>query len=152
MKVKFRYILFASAAILAAVAGNKSEPDNQQPNTPIAISATEAGVTKALLDNGTFAATGNQVQVYDYYTPAGASTSDVYINDRAKSEGATTWPFVDQRYNWTADGMHKFFGWLHTDVNMDPDQTADAFFGASLALATGTQTSIKDPEAGHSAI
>ena len=78
MKLNFKYILFASAAILAAVACNKSEPDNQQPNTPIAISATEAGVTKALLDNGTFNTTGNRIQVYDFVD--GAETA--YIDDR----------------------------------------------------------------------
>lgn len=133
-----RNILILSA-VLAAAAGCTKDPEVNTVDGPITLKATEAGTTKALLDNGTFAANGNQVQVYDYYTPAGASTSDVYINDRAKSEGATTWPFVDQRYNWTADGTHKFFGWLHTDVNMDPDQTADAFFGSTLALTTGTQ-------------
>ena len=139
MKRNFRNILITSAVIMAAVSCNKEQRPDDATLSPITLTATEAGATKALLDNGTFAANGNQVQVYDYYTPAGASTSEVYINDRAKSEGATTWPFVDQRYNWTADGTHKFFGWLHTDVNMNPDQTADAFFASTLALTTGTQ-------------
>ena len=138
MKRNFRNILITSAVIMAAVSCNKEQRPDDATLSPITLTATEAGATKALLDNGTFAANGNQVQVYDYYTPAGASTSEVYINDRAKSEGATTWPFVDQRYNWTVDGTHKFFGWLHTDVNMDP-QTADVFFGKTLALTAETQ-------------
>ena len=55
MKVKFRNILFASAAILAAVACNKEQrPDGDAIDSPILLSVREAGTTKALLDNRTF--------------------------------------------------------------------------------------------------
>ena len=137
MKGILRNILIASAAILATVACNKSEPDNQQPNTPIAISATEAGVTKALLDNGTFAATpetkaliesedafseaGNRIQVYAYAN-GGYYFSDMIGPDVTGSPAAEAtdgvWPFVNGPHNWTS-GTHRFYGWLTKDANSD---------------------------------
>lgn len=152
MKVKFRYVLFASAAILAAVACNKSEPDNQQPNTPIAISATEAGVTKALLDNETFKADGVRLQIYDFV----GESNVPHINDRIgpdvkgsalaeSTEGV--WPFEDPEnkgpYQWTPE-THKFFGWLANDPNgtkdnKNDDLTPQKFWGTGFVFNETTK-------------
>ena len=143
MKRTILNILITSAVIMAAVSCNKEQrPDRNSTDYPIEFCATEAGATKAMLDEETFAKAGNLIKIYDYYTPAGKTSPETtpYINDQIKSNGPGNliWPFVNQRYNWTPDGSHKFFGWLHTDVNMDP-QTADVFFGKTLALTAGTQ-------------
>ena len=105
----------------------------------IVLSAVETGDTKALLDVTTFAKKGNQLHIYDYYTPkAGAPT--YHIDDQVESQGSSIWPFVGQRYSWTPDGVHKFYGWMHKDVNLkDGQQTAAAFFGAELQLDKTTQ-------------
>ena len=102
--------------------------------------------TKSLLDANTFAEEGNQIKVYDYYTANGSTTSSIYIDDKVKSEGPSqaTWPFVAQRYNWTADGSHKFFGWMAEDVNMTSAadaaaNTPEEFFGGSFSFNTATQ-------------
>lgn len=142
MKSYYRNILLVTAVLTAAAACTKHTGyEGQTPaDMTIRLSATEAGTpTKALLDNGTFNATGNRIQIYDYYS----GQTDPYINDQIESEGPdnNVWPFVGQKYSWTPDGTHKFFGWLHTDVNMDPDQTASAFFGAeNFTFDKTTQT------------
>lgn len=79
------------------------------------MSFKEAGQTKALLDAETFAAIGNKIQVYDYYTDAN-KTESIYINDIATSSGNGTWPFTES-HKWTTDGVHKFFGWMTNDAS-----------------------------------
>ena len=154
------YILIASAALLTAIGCNKApQPSYVLTDSPIMLSATEAETdapfrkgstpaTKAMLDEDTFAAAGNQIQIYDIYTQAGSNTPDEnpYIADQIKSPGpgSYTWPFVEKRYNWTTDGTHKFFGWLAKDVNMG-NMTPEDFFGNDFAfsnqvLTTGTKT------------
>ena len=54
---------------MAAVSCNKEQRPDDATLSPITLTATEAGATKALLDNGTFAANGNQVQVYEMPSP-----------------------------------------------------------------------------------
>ena len=140
MKLNFRNILVASAALLAAVACNKEQrPGYDSTGYPIQFSVTEAGTTKAMLDEETFAKAGNLIKIYDYYTPAGATAPEVtpYIDDHIKSNGPgnVVWPFVYKRYNWTPDGSHKFFGWLAEDKNMNADNTPGAFFGTGFGYA-----------------
>lgn len=145
MKVHFRNILIASAALLAVVACNKeTRPDDGATLTPILLNATEAGTnrhlnngtfseTKAMLDETSFAKSGNLIKIYDYFTPAGETSPETtpYIDDQIKSNGPgnVIWPFVNQRYNWTPDGSHKFFGWLAEDKNMTLYNTPEGFFG-----------------------
>ena len=145
MKVKFRYILFASAAILAAVACNKeARPGHNVTDYPIEFCATESGATKAMLDEETFAKAGNLIKIYDYYTPAGETSPETtpYIDDQIKSNGPgnVIWPFVSQRYNWTPDGSHKFFGWLAEDKNMTLYNTPEGFFGTGFGYANQVVT------------
>ena len=149
------YILIASAALLTAIGCNKApQPSYVLTDSPIMLSATEADTdapfrkgstpaTKAMLDEDTFAAAGNEIKVYDYYTSS-ANATEIYIDDTARSGGDITWPFVEKRYNWTTDGTHKFFGWLAKDVNMG-NMTPEDFFGNDFAfsnqvLTTGTKT------------
>ena len=136
-------------ALLAVAQGCEKEPSGpKDTGVPIMLSATESG-TKALLENGTFSAKNNQIKIYDYYTPISGQadyyigvTPDEYIISYGPDQG--TWPFVNQKYSWTPDGVHKFFGWLAEDVNMT--STADAaantpaeFFGDGFAFNTSTQ-------------
>jgi hypothetical protein len=120
MKGYYRHILAATAVLLTTAACNKNEPDGpQQVNAPIAISATEAGVTKALLDNGSFNTTGNRIQVYSY------ANGSYYFSDMigpdvqgspAAAANDDVWPFVNGPHNWTS-GNHRFYGWLTKDAN-----------------------------------
>ena len=145
MKLNFSNILIVSAALLAAVACNKEQrPGYDSTGYPIQFSATDAGATKAMLDEISFAKAGNLIKIYDYYTPAGATSPDAtpYIDDQIKSNGPgnVIWPFVNQRYNWTPDGTHKFFGWLAEDKNMTTAEDAAAntpeeFFGSGFSYA-----------------
>ena len=160
MKSYYRHILLTSAAILVAAACTKTVPEGLQvTDMQISICASEGLTksslkngtfnptgTKSLLDASTFAEEGNQIKVYDYYTANGSTTSSIYIDDKVKSEGPSqaTWPFVAQRYNWTADGSHKFFGWMAEDVNMTSAadaaaNTPEEFFGGSFSFNTATQ-------------
>ena len=149
-----RNILILSA-VLAAAAGCTKDPEVNTVDGPIALKATEAGTTKALLDNGTFAATkamldeetfakvGNLIKIYDIYTPAGSAVPDAdpYIDDQIKSNGYGNeiWPFVKQKYNWTPDGTHKFFGWMAEDKNMTLYNTPEAFFSNGFSFDTAAQ-------------
>ena len=104
----------------------------------IVFMASEAVDTKALLDEATFATQRNQLHIYDHYR-AKDNTTSFYIDDYVESRGSVTWPFVNQRYSWTADGIHRFYGWMHKDVNMPSNQqTADDFFG-TIQLNQTTQ-------------
>lgn len=164
MKRYCRHILLASAAILAAAACAKTHiEENPSEPTQISISAVDGAATKALLDNGTFNTPGNRIMVYDMYTPAGSTTPQKHIEAVAGPDVPSnsplhvpgkTWPFAKYRdfiqnittpvsYNWTPDGVHKFFGWLAKDANMPSDpnpssylpyNTPDGFFGGTLNL------------------
>lgn len=140
MKGYYRNILIALAAVMVVCACSKHQgPAETGPS--IMLSASSNGFTKALLDASGFAANGNQLQVYDFYTPANSSESTIYINNCIKSDGQDAWPFVDgNSYNWTEGGKHKFFGWLHTDANVTPNQTAGNFFGSGFQFNQSAQT------------
>lgn len=101
------------------------------------MSFKEAGQTKALLDTNTFVTPGNQVKVYDYYTqgPNSNVSTGYYISgDLAQSNGSS-WPFVNNKYEWTPDGEHKFFGWLEKDNNDQQSPiTASDFFGEGFGM------------------
>ena len=105
--------------MIAACACHK---DNQNiTDMPISMSPTEAGRTKGLLDADKFASSGTQLKIYDYYTPTSGDPY-YYINgDIAKSDGAM-WPFQNDTYKWTTDGVHKFFGWLVQGDDLYIDQ------------------------------
>ena len=129
MKCKYIHMLLAVNIMVTAFACEKSE--QKFGDYSIAMCVKEAQ-TKALLDPTTFATEGNQLQIYDYYTPReGAST--YHIDDLVESQGSSIWPFVGQRYSWTPDGVHKFYGWMYK-VNENPALTAESFFGKRLEL------------------
>ena len=155
MKGYYRHILAATAVLLTTAACNKNEPDGpQQVNAPIAISATEAGVTKALLDNGSFKTPGNRIQVYDFVDDGSTTVKhiDAYAGPDVESnspmhEYGTTWPFEDKAtgqptiYQWIP-GTHKFFGWLAKDANfgLTTPMTPETFFGNGFEFNEGEQT------------
>lgn len=110
---------------------------------PIVMAPTEAGQTKALLDGQTFAAEGNQIKVYDYFTAPSADyevPTDYYINGDIATSNGSAWPFAG-KHEWTTDGVHKFFGWMEKD-NSDPSSpiTASGFFGTGFGFADGVLT------------
>lgn len=136
LTVKNIFIIFA--AFLMVVACQHVDP-TPTPLGYISMVATEAGQTRALLDENTFMKSGNELQIYDIYTPKGSETPQEvpYISDQVMCAGSDNpiWPFVGNSYSWTDGGKHKFFGWLCKDVNMPQNQqTADSFFGKQLQL------------------
>ena len=131
MKRHITHILTAAAALLAVLGCTKNEPNTN--GRLITMTAHEAGATKALLDADSFMAEGNQIKVYDYYTPTTGAATYYIPGATAQSGGSTAsgtvWPFTDgTRYEWTEDGLHKFFGWLEKDNN-GTGITASGFFG-----------------------
>lgn len=133
-----RNILIASAVLLAAAACSKDPEQNTPVNSPITLKAIEAGATKALLDNGTFAATGNRIQVYDFVDNSATPHIDAYAGPDVTSNSplhqyGKTWPFEDKTtgapttYQWIP-GTHKFFGWLAKDANFATPMTPETFF------------------------
>lgn len=142
MRLFNKYMLLA-LAIMAAAQGCDKEPiGTKDTGAPIMLSASEAG-TKALLNETSFARAGNLIKIYDIYTPAGNTTPEdtPYIDDQIKSNGPGNdiWPFVSQRYNWTPDGTHKFFGWLAEDKNMNGYNTPESFFGNGTGFGYDSQ-------------
>ena len=142
MKNNIRHIaVFAVALASALLCGVACHKDDEPARTghQILMVATEAGQTRALLDENTFMKSGNELQIYDIYTPKGSKTPQEvpYISDQVMCAGSDNpiWPFVGDSYSWTDGGKHKFFGWLCKDVNMPQNQqTADSFFGNQLQL------------------
>lgn len=116
MKVRRHNIIIAVAAALTLFACNKS--DKYLTDYPIAMSLTEAGSTKALLDAETFETTGNRIKIYDYYTD-GSIDDGYYIDDVIKCSTPGLWPFEGESHKWTTDGVHNFFGWLIDDVRLN---------------------------------
>lgn len=143
MKVSNTYIIIAAAALLTLIGCTKKQID-QTPGTEIMLTATEAGTTKALLEADSFMNEGNQIKVYDYYTPATGAATYYIPGATAQSGGSTAsgtvWPFTgDTRYEWTSDGVHKFFGWLEKDNNNGTGITASGdggFFGTEFGFST----------------
>lgn len=108
---------------------------------PILMSAKEAGTTKGLLDADSFAAPGTQLKIYDYYTPT-TGTAYYYINgDIAESDGAI-WPFKNDTYKWTTDGVHKFFGWLEQGDNLKVQQLFTPEFTPGTQILTIPETTL----------
>lgn len=145
MKGYLRNILIASAVLMAAVSCNKEQqPDHDGTGYPIEFYVTESGATKAMLDETSFAKEDNLIKIYDYYTPSGSTGPQTtpYIDDQIKSNGPGNpiWPFVKQKYNWTSDGSHKFFGWLAEDKNMPQTNTPESFFGTGFGYANQVLT------------
>ena len=145
MRSILRNILIVSAAILVIVACNKEQrPGYNGIDGLITIKATEAGITKAMLDKQAFASNGNRLQIYDFVDNA----SEPYINDRIGPdvEGSPlaestfgVWPFENGPHQWTP-GTHKFFGWLDTDAKMaNPNNTPLGFFGNSFVFSPTDQ-------------
>ena len=131
---------------MTAVACKKElHPEGNGIDRPITITATEAGVTKAMLDESTFVANGNRLQIYDFVDNAQAP----YIDDRIGPdvEGSPlaentdgVWPFENGPHQWTP-GTHKFFGWLDTDAKMtSPNNTPEGFFGQGFAFSPTTKS------------
>jgi hypothetical protein len=161
MKQNFKHTLFASIAVLAAVACNKTGHDDLQPEvTPITICATESGVTKAFLDNGTFNSAGNRIQVYDFVDDGSTTVKhiDAYAGPDVESNSPMhtyeyTWPFEDKTtgeptiYQWIP-GTHKFFGWLAKDANFGAvPMTPETFFGNGFTFNETAQTLTISPKA-----
>lgn len=138
MKRHITHILTAAAALLAVLGCTKNEPNTN--GRLITMTAHEAGATKALLNADSFMAAGNQIKVYDYYTPKTGDPTYYILGATAQSGGSTAsgtvWPFTDDtRYEWTEDGVHKFFGWLVKDNN-GTGITASGFFGTDFGFST----------------
>ena len=129
------------ALLMSATACKKTTiPSDNGTGIPIVLAPREAedtphskgtfSATKALLDEVTFMAAGNELCVYDYYTPASDSPSSFYIPGATARSNGSTWPFTGpDRYEWTEDGTHKFYGWLTKDNSGTTALTADTFFG-----------------------
>lgn len=151
MKGILGYILIAASAMLTTIACDKSLSDKQPKHGLILLNAVEEGATKALLDGNTFMTEGNQIVVYDYYTQGPKTTTTetgYYINgaiaqSTGETETGTVWPFTDDaRYEWTEDGVHKFFGWLVKDNNENPAIEASTFFGDGFGFNTDPQNPV----------
>ena len=152
--IKVNSNILTLLAVLAAAAGCAKDPEVNTVDGPIALKVTEAPATKALLDNGSFNARGNRIQVYDFVDDGTTTTMhiDAYAGPDVDSnspmhEYGTTWPFEDKItslptiYQWIP-GTHKFFGWLAKDANfgLTTPMTPEAFFGDGFAFNEGTQT------------
>lgn len=140
MKVIFNHILFGLLALLTLfTACHRVEP-TPTPLGYIFMDPRDAGETRALLEDDDFATIGNQIRVYDYYQPTSPTDTDpnrYYIPGTLIEYNGSSWPFIGDvtRYEWTEDGVHKFFGWLEKDNN-GTGITASDFFGTDLGLNT----------------
>ncbi len=184
MKGYYRHILLLAAAVMAADGCTKTHVEETPSDArTISICAVEGlpskstPATKAMLDQTTFQTDGNRIMVYDIYTPAGSTISEQYFravagpdvpSNSPLHESGKTWPFAQYQdftqnittpvsYNWTPDGVHKFFGWLAKDANMPADpnpsnslpyNTPDGFFGGTLNLSTNYRYEIPANKAG----
>lgn len=106
----------------------------------IKVSAV-APTTKAMLSPSTFLTEGNRIRVYDFVS----SETTPHINDLIGPEiegnnygNDNIWLFANGPHQWTAD-THKFFGWLETDANPNPDLTASGFFGTDFGFNETTK-------------
>ena len=108
---------------------------------PITMSITEAGSTKGLLDADKFAAPGSQLKIYDYYTPT-TGTSYYYINGDIAESNGSTWPFKNDTYKWTTDGVHKFFGWLEQGDNVNIEELFTPTFNSETQTLTIPETTL----------
>ena len=130
MKLNIRHIALLATVLLAFSCQKNPLPPTT--GLPIVLSAREAtdfplnkgtfSATKALLDGESFKAVGNKLRIYDYYTKGATSTvaTGYYIDGATVQSTGSAWPFTNnERYEWTPDGVHKFFGWMVEDVNAE---------------------------------
>ena len=131
MKLNIKHIVILLLAAVTLMACDRSGLTTT--GQPILLAPTEAGETRAMLDSISFKAVGNQIRVYDYYTPT-SGNPEYYINDIAQSNG-NSWPFLE-KHEWTPDGVHKFFGWLAKDVAMGETMPINPSFDPSNHVLT----------------
>lgn len=126
MKIKtFIYIIL----LVLCAACTKNEPATS--GHLITMAAYEAGSTKALLEENTFMASGNELCIYDYYTPV-SGTPYFYIDGATAQSNGSTWPFTGtNKYEWTQDGTHKFYGWMVTDNSNSTLLNVKKLFGTA---------------------
>ena len=96
MKVYVKYIIITLLATLAVLSCKKNEPVLTE--EPILMSFKEAGQTKALLNPTTFATEGNQLQIYDYYTPREGDPTYHTSEDRSSRCTIITVAAKERRY------------------------------------------------------
>ena len=153
MKLNIRHIALLATVLLAFSCQKNPLPPTT--GLPIVLSAHEAGTTplnkgafsatKALLDGESFKAVGNELRIYDYYTKGATSTvaTGYYIDGATVQSTGSAWPFTNnERYEWTPDGVHKFFGWLVKDNNENPALEASTFFGDGFGFNTDPQNPV----------
>ena len=113
----------------------------------IQLSPSKASKTRTFISEDTFNAEGNQIRVYDYYVPSSGSAYHYFdgdLNGDGVKDGegdiveynGSDWPFLGGKYNWTADGVHNFFGWLEKTVDPDTKDTytVQDLFGDDFAF------------------
>lgn len=146
MKLNIKHIVILLVAAVTLMACDRGGLTTT--GQPILLAPTEAGNTRAMLDAASFNMTGNQIRVYDYYTPTsgdpfyyfatGNANDPFYGSDIAQSNG-NSWPFLN-KHEWTPDGVHKFFGWLEKDVAMGETMPFTPTFNSSAQTLTIPQT------------
>ena len=148
MKLDIKHILILLVAAVTLMACDRGGLTTT--GQPILLAPTEAEETRAMLDADSFNMTGNQIRVYDYYTPTsgdpfyyfatGNADAPFYGSDIAQSNG-NSWPFLN-KHEWTPDGVHKFFGWLEKDVAMGETILFAPEFDSSTQTLTIPQTTM----------
>lgn len=95
----------------------------------IAFRAGTTIASKSILDHETFCTAGSILAVRDVYTPVGGGADQYWIdNEKIECRGLAhiIWPYTSgNKYYWTADGTHRFFGWLYKDASYPDANTAD---------------------------
>lgn len=103
MKLNIRHIVILLVAAVTLMACDRGGLTTT--GQPILLVPTEAENTRAMLDADSFNMTGNQIRVYDYYTPTsgdsfyyfatGNADAPFYGSDIAQSNGSA-WPFQNK--------------------------------------------------------
>lgn len=77
--------------------------------------------TRALLDGTTISQNGNQLKVYDRYTPQNG-TAVLYMEGTEVTCDGSAWTYSPLKY-WTEEGTHSFLAYLHKAGSVECDVT-----------------------------
>lgn len=77
--------------------------------------------TRALLDGTTISQNGNQLKVYDRYTPQNG-TAVLYMEGTEVTCDGSAWTYSPLKY-WTEEGTHSFLAYLHKAGSVKCDVT-----------------------------
>ena len=113
-----RFLGYICLAVTLSATGCSKPAIEEEKGIPMAFGAEEAVTeSRTLLDGTSVNKAGNQLTVYDRYTPE-SGNAVTYMNGTVVTCNGREWTYSPIKY-WTETGTHSFMAYLSTYMSTD---------------------------------